>query len=63
MKSYKITGVIMPKNKEAKGWQKLGEDLCIQVADDIDPYEIINENFKKVANYWMYIINEIKEEE
>ena len=63
MKNYKITGFIMPKNKEARGWQELGEDLGIQVTDNIDPYEIINENFKAVANYWIYTIDEIKEEE
>ena len=60
MKNYKITGFIKPKEKE--DWQPLGGDLGIQVPDNLNPYEVINSNFKAIATHWLYIINEIKKE-
>lgn len=62
MKAFKITGFIKQKGKENEDWQPLGKDLAIQVPDNLNPYEVINSNFKAVASYWLYIVDEILKE-
>ena len=63
MRFYKVTGFVMPKEQEDKGWQKIRDGIKIQLPDFVDPYDAISKSFKLEASRWMFTIDEISEEE
>lgn len=63
MKYYEITGYIIPKGQEEKGWQKIRDGVKIQLPDEVNPYDAINQSFKTEASKWMFVADEITREE
>ena len=53
----------MLKGQEDKGWQKIKDDVKIQLPDTVNPYEVINQSFNLKASEWIFTVNEITKEE
>ena len=63
MKYYKLTGYIMPKGQEDKGWQKVREGVKVQLPDNVDPYRAIDQTIRTEASEWLFTVDEITEQE
>lgn len=63
MKEYLITGYLMPKGQEEKGWQKINDNTKIKLPDNLNVYEIVAQNFKIAASHWLFIAEELIVEE
>lgn len=63
MKTYRIRGYAKPIGKENEDWQKIGESAEIELADDVNPYQVIQSNFNLIASNWMFTVDEIKKKE
>ena len=59
MKIYGMKGYVKYKGKEDQDWEKLKENLAFKLPDDIEPYQAVCADFKRIASYWLILLNEL----